>query len=301
MVKTLVLVKLWDTLALENITSTAEVLHNNMTRLQTLKLIGSLVSLLMSLASTAKQQPIVELGIGVSSFLNPHYLGADQSSSYVFPFPYVIYRGDYIKADRSGLRGFIYDSDKLDVRMSFSGSLPVNSQDNKTRAGMENLDVMVEAGPNFEYQLYKNTNTLLRFDLPLRAAFSLGNPFMYHQGWTTNPRLYLRQQAKQWTFVSTLGVVFSDQRYHDYIYTVEDTEVTNERSYYQSGAGFTGTRFSISAKRQFGQFITGANMRYYNLSGAKNIDSPLIKQREYLSVGVYVAWVFHRSKQTRAD
>lgn len=266
-----------------------------------LALSTSLLSLLISLTSHAKQQPVVELGVGLTQLINPHYLGAEQSSSYFFPFPYVIYRGDYIKADRSGLRGFIYDSEKLDLRMSFSGSLPVNSQDNDARAGMDDLDVMVEAGPNLEYQLYKNTHSLLRLDLPLRAAFSLGNPFMHHQGWTTNPRLYFRQQTQQWTIVSTLGLVFSDRRYHDYIYTVDETDVIAGRNFYQSSSGYTGSRFSISAKRQFGQFITGANMRYYNLSGAKNINSPLMKQKDYFSVGFYVAWVFHHSRQTSTD
>ena len=259
-----------------------------------------LLCILLSHNLAAKEKPVLEVGVGVTSFVNPDYLGADQNTSYVFPFPYVIYRGDYIRADRSGLRGFIYDSEKLDLRMSFGGSLPVNSEDNDARAGMEDLDVMVETGPNLEYQLYKDNKRELRLDLPVRAGFLLGSNFMHHQGWTSNPRIYYSHDYQDWRIVSTLGVVFSDSRYHGYTYNVNADEILDDRPFYQASSGYTGSRFSISAKRQFGRWVTGANMRYYNISGAKNVDSPLVKQHDYVSVGFYVAWLFYQSP-TKTD
>jgi len=249
----------------------------------------------------AKQEPIVEVGVGLTGFVNPHYLGADQSSTYVFPFPYIGYRGDYVRAYRSGLRGFIYDSEKLDLRMSFGGSLPVNSEDNDARAGMDDLDIMVEAGPNLEYLLCSDEQRELRFDIPVRAAFTLGSKPMYHQGWTSEPRLYYRHDISPWRIVSTLGTVFSDSRYHGYIYDVDNGDVAPGRPFYQSSSGYTGSRFSIAGKRRFGNWVTGINMRYYNLSGAANIDSPLVKQKDYVTVGFYIAWLFYQSEETTED
>ncbi|MBL4827762.1 MAG: MipA/OmpV family protein [Spongiibacteraceae bacterium] len=83
-----------------------------------------------------------------------------------------------MQADRSGLRGFLYESERLDLSLSFSGSLPVNSQDNDTREAMDDLDLLLEAGPTLQYTLYENDTQRLRVDIPIRAAFSLGISFL---------------------------------------------------------------------------------------------------------------------------
>ena len=71
--------------------------------------------------SETTQKPLWEVGIGLAGLYHPHYLGANQEEVYVLPLPYFTYRGDMVRADRSGLRGFIYDSEKLDLNISVSG------------------------------------------------------------------------------------------------------------------------------------------------------------------------------------
>ena len=256
---------------------------------------------LLTLPVQADEQPLWEAGIGVAALHHPHYLGAEQSRGYILPVPYFNYRGSYIRADRHGIRGFLYDSDKWDLRLSFSGSLPVNSEDNDARAGMDNLDLMLEVGPTLQYSIYSDAEQLWRFDLPVRAAFLLGDQPFYHQGWTINPRLHYQHELGPWSVVSTLGPVFSDNRYHAYIYEVGLQDVAANRAFYQAEDGYTGSRFSIKFRRRIDEFYVSLAASYYSLHDAENEESPLLLQDEYVAVSVVFSWVFGSSATMVAD
>lgn len=43
---------------------------------------------------------------------------------------------------------------------------------------MDDLDLLLEAGPTLQYTLYENDTQRLRVDIPIRAAFSLGISFL---------------------------------------------------------------------------------------------------------------------------
>lgn len=256
--------------------------------------------LLLTGAAAATEKPAWELGAGLGYARLPHYPGADEHHSYVLPVPYFVYRGEYFRADRSGLMGVIYDSERLDLRLSLAGSIRVDSDDNEAREGMDDLDFAVEAGPTLQYDLYQHNHRLLRLELPVRAAFALGSgeDFMRPIGWTTNPRLYLRQELGDWTASSSLGPVFSDQSLHRYYYDVDQRFVTAERPYYEADAGLTGTRLSLSVWYSSRNWFAGTFFNYYSLAGAANEDSPLVRQDDYFVAGVAVAWVFARSART---
>jgi outer membrane protein len=91
--------------------------------------------------------PKWELGLGLAALSLPDYPGADQGRSYVLPFPYLIYRGERLKANRDGLRGLLFEHPRWDLDISAGGSLPVNSKDNRAREGMDDLDFSFEFGP----------------------------------------------------------------------------------------------------------------------------------------------------------
>lgn len=245
----------------------------------------------------AGEKPLWEYGIGTVGWYGPDYLGADQQQAFLLPIPYFVYRGEIFRADREGLRGLLFSSEKLDLNISVSAALPVDSEDNDAREGMDDLNFMIEVGPTLQYQLLQTDNQQLRFDLPVRAAFTLGSEFLNHQGWTTNPRFQHKLQLQEWDLTTSAGLVFSDRRYHGYIYDVDQKDVRPDRPFYQSSSGFTGSRFSFSIKRQFGDLYIGALFSYNNLSGATNSDSPLLKEHDYLSAGMIIAWVLGRSKK----
>jgi len=246
--------------------------------------------------SLANTKPLWELGAGLGFYSTPHYLGSDQRRDYILPIPYAIYRGEYIRSSRGGLVGHIYDSDKLDLRLSLGGSLPVNSENNKAREGMPDLDLVLEAGGNMQVSLWQNPEQSLRFDLPLRAAFSVSNEMRY-RGIISNPALVYRYQGDHWKFSLSGGPRFSSQKYHAYIYSVKAPYATLDRPEYKAKAGFTGFRASSSISRRFGRLYLGAFLNYYDLQQAENKASPLFKQKDYVSYGLAMSWVFSESRK----
>jgi hypothetical protein len=54
---------------------------------------------------------------------------------------------------------------------------------------------------------------------------------------------------------------------------------------------------SLSIKKSFDQFHTGVFVHYYDLSGSKNQQSPLLKKNQYTSFGFNFSWIFSRSRQ----
>ncbi len=246
------------------------------------------------LSVAAESQPQWELGVGVGSYMSPHYLGADQSATYTLPIPFLVYRGDRIRSDRGGLLGRIYDSNVMDIRASVSGSLPVNSKDNDARAGMPDLELMLEAGPTLQFHLYDGVNNQLRFDFPVRAAFSIGNSVDY-RGVISNPRFNYSYKMNKWQLAATLGPIYSSEHFNDYFYEVDDLYVTPSRPAFNALGGYTGLRSSFSVSRHFGNFFAGAFINYYDLNNVKNEDSPLMKKQEYLSASFAIMWIFAKS------
>jgi len=53
-----------------------------------------------------KGLPLWGLGIGGPAYHQPNYPGSDVRSTTGFPFPYVMYRGDWFRIDRS-LQGIL--------------------------------------------------------------------------------------------------------------------------------------------------------------------------------------------------
>ena len=94
-----------------------------------------------------------EAGLGIAAISLPDYRGADSSQTYVLPAPYLVYRGEFLKADRSGVRGTLFNTDRVELNLSLNATLPVSSRNNAARQGMANLRPTVELGPTLSVNL----------------------------------------------------------------------------------------------------------------------------------------------------
>ena len=140
--------------------------------------------------------PVWEVGAGIGALWLPHYPGADQSQSFIAPFPLLIYRGDTIRAERGGIRGIMYESENTVVDLSIRGSLPVNSEDNRAREGMADLDPTLEIGPQITYTAYRSDRNTVQLRLPLRAAISVSEDGLSHEGNIANPNIRRRLNSR---------------------------------------------------------------------------------------------------------
>ncbi|MFK8019360.1 MAG: MipA/OmpV family protein [Pseudomonadales bacterium] len=256
-----------------------------------------LLTIPAGLLHAEEQLPAWELGVGIAALSQPHYLGANDSRVYVLPIPYFKYRGKILRADRNGLRARLFESERFSLGISGGGSFPVDSEDNELRTGMPDLDVLAELGPNLKMDIVDSAALHLQFELPVRAAFAFGDDAGNYEGWTSNPRLSAHMPVGDWNLKSSFGLIFSDQKYHQYSYGVDAPFSTASRAEYRASAGYTGLNWGFSLNRYFKNMHTNLFFRYFNMQGAENEDSPLFAREHNISAGITVSWILKRSKR----
>lgn len=123
----------------------------------------------------AEPRPLWEIGAGIAGISLPDYRGSDVTQTYVLPIPYFIYRGEILKADQNGLRGMLFDSDKLEINVSLNGTVPVDSEDNPARRGMADLKPTIELGPTVNVHLWQTSNQKMKLDFraPVRTNITV--------------------------------------------------------------------------------------------------------------------------------
>lgn len=250
------------------------------------------------LAQASEDVPLWELGAGVAALSFPAYRGSDQTTNFMMPAPYFTYHGKILKADRHGMRGELFESDRLDLTVSAALSPPAASEDIVARAGMPDLEATFEFGPQFDITLWRGRASFLKVLLPLRAAFTLeGNP--RDIGWVFHPKLNLDVtdilDKGGWNLGLLAGPLYGDQRQHAYFYGVAPQYATADRPAYEAKTGYAGMQYLASLSRRFPTFWVGAFLRYDNLSGARFEDSPLVRSTDYYAGGVAVSWIFDES------
>jgi MipA family protein len=261
----------------------------------------ALVLVLAATPAAAADLPLWEAGAGVAVLALPDYRGSDEGRGYVLPLPYFVYRGEFFKADRHGIRGRLFDTERAELDVSFFASLPVNSSDNVARAGMPDLEPSVEAGPLLKLRLWGGTRgARLELRAPLRAAFTVeSSPRSI--GWVATPHLNLdlpgRGALAGWNFGLLAGPVYGDRRQHEYYYGVAPGFATGARPAYEARGGYGGFQFLASASRRFARTWVGAFVRADTLRGAVFEASPLVKRDSYFAAGVGISWVIDVSSR----
>lgn len=261
---------------------------------------------LLLLSSTAHSQhlPRWELGAGLGYLHAPHYRGSRESENYFLPFPYMVYRGEKIKADRDGIRGKLAQWGNTHVNLSFAGNIPV-SKSSGARQGMPGLDLVLELGPSVNIDLWSRNHQKLErkflLKMPLRSVVSIGDPVMDYQGVVFSPYFQLQNKFRYptsvWRFNISAGPIFADERYHDYFYQVESKYVTAQRSEYDAKGGYSGSRLTLSFTRNAKNIYLGSFVRYDYLKSATFLDSPLVETDRYLVFGIAISWIMTRSTE----
>lgn len=270
-----------------------------MRSLRTLSL-GLVAACASASAMAEKTEPLWELGAGVAVFSFPAYRGSDETKQFVLPVPYFVYRGEFLKADRDGLRARLFASDRVNLTVSAALSPPAPSEDIVARAGMPDLRASFELGPQLDLTLWRaeNRERTLKLLLPLRTAYTLERS-PQHIGWVFHPKLNLDMGdmpgLRGWKVGMQAGPLFGDRRQHDYFYGVDPAFATADRPAYTAGAGFAGMQYLLGVSKRFPSHWVGAFVRYDTLGGARFADSPLVRDRRYLAAGVAVTWIFDQS------
>ena len=254
---------------------------------------------LFAVPARPAEEPLWELGVGVAPLTFPAYRGSDNQRTFVFPIPYIVYRGDRLKVDRDGARGLLLDTERYELDVSLDGAIPVDSTDEGPRAGMEELDPVVEIGPSLKVRLSESETGVLDFRVPVRAAIAVGDG-LHQEGWKVQPKLNFDapRLIGGWDVGFSIGPKFASRGYHAYYYDVGPADVTPTRPAYDAGGGYSGLGLMISARQRFDRVWVGSFVGYDYLDGAVFDDSPLVETDHAVRAGIAISWVLWQSEET---
>lgn len=250
----------------------------------------------------AELRPEWELGAGATAFTLPDYRGSDESRGYLLPIPYAIYRGNVMRVDREGARAVIFETERVELDLSMSGTPPVDSSQNRAREGMPDLDPTFEIGPRLNVTLARDRarEWALTFRLPVRAVIAtdlsyadgVGAVAYPHLTFDTRPRFF----GDTWRLGLQTGLLYGTRRYHSYFYGVDAEFATPERPAYAAQSGYSGAVALASLTKRFPRFWVGGFVRYETLKGVAFEPSPLARRDYAFAAGIAVAWVLAESE-----
>jgi outer membrane scaffolding protein for murein synthesis (MipA/OmpV family) len=270
--------------------------------LKILNFLAALAAASAACAAGAREEPLWELGLGAAGVHFPDYRGSSHTRNYALPAPYLVYRGEFLKADREGLRARLMRTEDLDLTLSAGASLPVRSEDNPVRSGMPDLKPSLELGTSLNWTLWRTAGSKLKLDarFPVRLAATVESRSRFIGGqFFPHLNLDVREPFgfSGWNLGLVAGPVYTDGRYNRYFYEVAPRYATAARPTYTTGGGYGGMQFLAALSRRFPKFWVGGFARYDTLNNAVFEESPLVTSKRYVAGGIAVAWILGESKE----
>lgn len=253
----------------------------------------------LTVPTGAAQYPLWEAGIGVAPVVLPVYRGADEARTYVLPVPFLIYRGEWLKADREGTRARLIDNEQVQVTIAAALSPPVDSGDYAPRAGMPDLKPTVEVGPSLEWKAWRAGDLKLYLRLPLRWGFTLESS-PRSTGWVASPHINLDIEnvgGSALTLGLLAGPIFASRRQHEYFYSVAPQFANATRPAYAARGGYSGAQGTVALWQRRGDWWMGGFVRLDTLRGASFEDSPLVQRRSAYIAGFAVSRILGKSSK----
>lgn len=260
------------------------------------------LALLVPCTALAGSRPRWELGLGAVGLRLPDYRGSAESRNYLYPLPYFVYRGDVLRVDREGARARFLEFGRARVDFSVHATPPVDSERNRARRGMPNLDPTLEIGPMLSVALARDARRDYRLDLrlPVRAVIATDLSHAHAAGFVFYPHLNLDRRVAGWNLGLQGGPLFATARNHRYFYGVERAFATPERPAFAARGGYSGFAALAALSRRIDQLLVAGFVRYDALNGAAFASSPLLKRDHSVMAGVAVGWIFVES-EARVD
>jgi len=247
--------------------------------------------------------PLWELGLFAGALTTPAYPASAEQNQRALVLPFLVYRGDVIRADRNGLGARMVHTDRVEIDVGFAGSLPASSNDIALRRGMPDLGTLVEFGPRAKWRITEPApGQRLALEVPLRAVLEWRGG-VNAVGYALEPNLSWEQTAPgNWRVRSALSAVIGDQALNDYFYAVPEAYATATRPRYSAQAGLISTRISLDGSKQLSPDVrVFAFARYDSYQGSANPTSPLFAQTQGRSLGLGLSWTLGRSDARAGD
>jgi outer membrane protein len=255
------------------------------------------------------EKPLWELGFGAGAFIaQPMYPSSSETQTRALGLPYMVYRGDVLRiGDGQSARAVASENEFYEISLSFDAAFDADSEGNRLRQGMPDLDFIFEVGPQIifklgDYSFQNHGRSELRFSLQGRAAFSTDFGGIDHRGYVFEPMLRYRHYGLFHPSVEatvSLRPVWATRDLHAYFFDVESQYVTADRARYRSGSGYFGTGLNFYGTWHINnkaRIFTGIQTSWHH--GAANRGSPLYEDNFTIGFGAGFIWAFKESRRT---
>jgi len=250
------------------------------------------------------QKPLWEAGLAGFALNGPAYPGADDDIGRGLVLPWFIYRGPVWRAAGGTVGARMAKTAFAEFDIGFSGALRASSDDVKVRSGMPELGFLLEFGPRAKLNLARpSPDSVVRLELPLRGVFEF-NSGVHYRGLTFEPKFTYdkRDLGRGWGFSGSLGLIYGDQKFNQYLYGVPSQYATSSRSAYTSKAGLITPRAQLTLSHKLNSDVRMFAFSRTDFSGnGVNSDSPLHLQERGTALGLGVIWTMGRSSQLVND
>ncbi len=249
-----------------------------------------------------EHQPRYEIGVGAIGINIPDYPGSKRNQMRVIPFPWLIYRGDYLKIDDEGSRTSLFSSKYHETSLGFYFNFPVDSKDHATRQGMPDLDFLVGLGPRFMLRMIpEHPSYRFNFFISVGGVYStdfrkkilcqgifIKSGFNYWYQWP----------EKKTTFFSGLNFEFGSVELNRYFYEVRTVDATPERPVYRAKPGLVeSSLYGGVGMNVIENLFVFSSVSWRNLELSENKVSPLVETTNNLGFIIGVVWTFFESDE----
>lgn len=252
-------------------------------------------------------KPVWEAGLGAGYFSGTDYPGSKDPNIARFGLPFFIYRSKIFRFGDGGVGAVAVEEPRLKIDVSLGGSLNAEPKVDSVRAGMPDLDLLFELGPQIQYKLLQRawpngSESEVTINGNIRATISTDFKGVQAQGFVYGSGIdYIQRDAIMDRVDVFLGadITFADQRYNDYIYSVPSEFATQERNAYNASAGYVETSVVLGlALRPHPDWRIFTAYSLVSHAGSANEDSPLFETDLSNRYAIGIVWTALRSKRT---
>ena len=231
------------------------------------------------------------------------YPGSSRQVKRGIALPYLLYRGQYLRADNDGVGVRTLKTPRYEFDVSAAAAFGSSASNDPVRRGMPNLGTLVEFGPRVKVNLGPAPGGgHWRLDLPVRGVFDLSRQLTY-RGAVFQPGLdWSRRAAGAWSYGVGTSLVFADRKLASTFYEVAPVYATRTRPAYEARSGLLASRLSATVAKDITRDWTVFGFaRIDSVAGAANRASPLVRATTGHTVGIGVSWTWLRSQAQAVD
>lgn len=236
----------------------------------------------------------------------PAYPSSSDQNITVLPLPYPVYRGKILRFGEdldTIANSQLVNVNRIKLSLGLSASFPESSDNLSGRAGMPDLDLLVEAGPELKLTLSGSPDDDREFllSLQVRGAVSMDGFDATGRGFVFKPELeYLYRHFLDSKTELRLRVspAWATSNYANFFYGVDDEFATPDRPSFDAASGYLNTEFLLGLNRKITNRLEfRGSVRLWANKGSANNASPLY-QRDYdRGIRLALFWTVWESKR----